>query len=503
MRLYRWLALALVGAGALTLFSPSISHASPEEAAAQLKAGVAATRSGDFAAAIAALEASMKAKPTAKAALFLANAYLKVDQLTKAHAAYKRVLALEPGHPKRAAIRALIADIDERNRGTLKISSTPAGASVFVDGNKTAAGVTPMDLALPDGKHRIAVVLDGFARDEFKHTAKFGEQRSAARALKENGCVVAVAGIKPSAATVMVDDQPATKGVTVAPGPHTIKISASKFSPIEKTVTCARGGAIELADELTPLPGRLKVPLEKGATMTINGVAVPYTEAERLEGLSLPPGRHEVVISRPGQPEWKTVIEIASGDESRMEVPPPAPRVAATPVTRRPRAQAPFYAGVDGGMHAVARNWGLGSNAFVAADGIGGYTGKSSPTAGARVGWRLRHRLALEGEFHWMPLQTQLGSATALAASVGGAYQLMTGRFTPLLVAGVGAYQLASGPLGSNTDYRIHVGGALRFDVTPTLAVRLDVRDVVTDGFDALGGNNVELLAGVQAGFGK
>lgn len=151
---------------------------------------------------------------------------------------------------------------------TLKISSTPAGASVFVDG-KPATGVTPMELALPDGKHRIAVELEGFARDEFKHTAKFGEQRSAARVLKENGCAVEVAGITPPAATVSVDDQPAVKGMSVPPGPHIIKISAPKYEPLERAVVCARGGAIALADELTPLPGRLKVPLEQGATMTI------------------------------------------------------------------------------------------------------------------------------------------------------------------------------------------------------------------------------------------
>jgi serine/threonine-protein kinase len=53
----------------------------------------------------------------------------------------------------------------ERSSGTIMVRSTPAGATIVVDG-KERRERTPAILTLPVGKHKIAVVKEGFRREE-------------------------------------------------------------------------------------------------------------------------------------------------------------------------------------------------------------------------------------------------------------------------------------------------------------------------------------------------
>ena len=55
-------------------------------------------------------------------------------------------------------------EADARARPMLVVTTTPAGATVFVDGDRR--GVTPLELELPPGSHEVRVAKDGFAPRE-------------------------------------------------------------------------------------------------------------------------------------------------------------------------------------------------------------------------------------------------------------------------------------------------------------------------------------------------
>ena len=76
------------------------------------------------------LTAWLASAPSAKAALYLGNAYLKLGQLDKAKAALERALELDPKSRKRDAIRKLIKGIDERIVGVVDTQAIPPGTQV-------------------------------------------------------------------------------------------------------------------------------------------------------------------------------------------------------------------------------------------------------------------------------------------------------------------------------------------------------------------------------------
>lgn len=150
--------------------------------------------------------------------------------------------------------------------------------------------------------------------------------------------------------------------------------------------------------------------------------------------------------------------------------------------------------GASGGANLALLEWNLGT------DTKGAYP-KSSALVGLRVGAQLLPRLAIEGEATWVGLPNRLddGVGHGLATTLSGLFHLLPSRWTPVVEAGAGTYQILSSNLGADADLRLHAGIGVRGRLGDTLAFRLDVRDVVTDGFDKSIGNNVEVLIGIDA----
>jgi outer membrane protein OmpA-like peptidoglycan-associated protein len=182
----------------------------------------------------------------------------------------------------------------------------------------------------------------------------------------------------------------------------------------------------------------------------------------------------------------------------------------------RARAEFPdpaFYIGIFGGENLVLRDWDLGGNAHQAGTQqmpFGPGPGRDSATTsdllpghslvgGLRLGVQVMPRLSIEGEVALLPISsTARGSNTALFWDVNVLIHLLRSSWTPVIEFGAGAYHNLSGDLGKDMDPRIHVGLGLRGLLTRWLALRVDVRDVITDGFDTVGGNNLEILVGVD-----
>ena len=99
-----------------------------------------------------------------------------------------------------------------------------------------------------------------------------------------------------------------------------------------------------------------------------------------------------------------------------------------------------------------------------------------------------------------MGLPNQLDSGLGHGLSTDGnvLFHILAGAWTPVVELGAGSYEVLSSKLGKDADLRLHAGIGLRGKINERLDVRVDVRDVVTDGFDKSLGNNLELLLGVE-----
>lgn len=150
------------------------------------------------------------------------------------------------------------------------------------------------------------------------------------------------------------------------------------------------------------------------------------------------------------------------------------------------------YVGVFGGGQLRFRDWDLG-------DHVNGIPGSRwAGDVGLRLGVHVLPQLALEVELGYIPLDQKGTTNHVLAYDIELLYHFLKGNWSPFVSAGFGAYSNLSDHLGKDTDPRGHVGIGVRGLVLPWMAIRLDIRDVISDGMDKGGSNNLELLAGID-----
>ncbi len=148
------------------------------------------------------------------------------------------------------------------------------------------------------------------------------------------------------------------------------------------------------------------------------------------------------------------------------------------------------YLGIEGGYHLVLRDWQLGD---------GTKTPDSSPAAGLRFGCQFTPRWAAELSGTYIPTT----GTTVLNYDANLLYHLTGGDWAPYAVAGVGAYNSFGGDLGTDFDPNGNVGLGLRGLLAPWVALRLQARDVFSDGNDIIGANNLEFTLGFDFFLGK
>ncbi len=153
------------------------------------------------------------------------------------------------------------------------------------------------------------------------------------------------------------------------------------------------------------------------------------------------------------------------------------------------------YLGLHLGGNIVQAPWDFGHGAEI--DGLTPAEG-AYPLGGVRFGWQFSHRFAIEGgvSYHAFNLNNS-SPAAALEYDVDGLYHLTLSDWAPYLIAGVGGYHLVAADLDGDFDPTIHVGVGLRGLFTPTLALRLEARQVWSDGYGDPS-QNTELRAGLD-----
>ena len=218
------------------------------------KAGLKSFAKGNYLKAAEEFTAALEVHPDVKTTLYLGNAYLKLGQLGKAKEALERALQIDPATPQREGIVKLVKNIASRNVGIVSITSTPAGATVYLnEKSENARGKTPFELSLPPGTHRLVFELQGHETRAAEVTIKFAETTALELALNPVSCELALNSTTPGARATIDGAEPAKPRVTL--GEHRVVFSAGGFKPQEFTVRCEGAQPLALDATLAAIPG--------------------------------------------------------------------------------------------------------------------------------------------------------------------------------------------------------------------------------------------------------
>ena len=305
--------------------SPSPGFAAGSHPDAHFEAGLKAFTAQDYLKAAEAFEQSLQIHPTAKAALYLGNAYLQLGQLGKAKEALERVLQIDPATNRRELIVKLVQGIASRNVGVINISSTPAGATIYLDEKDARGrGKAPIELSLPPGKHRVIAELEGYESAAQEVTVNFGETTELALALRAVGCDLALSATPggraavDGAAAVAV---PAT--VRVAPGDHHVVFSAAGFQNQELPLRCL-AAPLALSAVLVAVPAERTVARQTGVEVAVNvpNATLALDGAPLTTGklLALAAGEHRLQARAPGYRPLSTQLTLREGEVLQAEV---------------------------------------------------------------------------------------------------------------------------------------------------------------------------------------
>jgi OmpA-OmpF porin, OOP family len=130
-----------------------------------------------------------------------------------------------------------------------------------------------------------------------------------------------------------------------------------------------------------------------------------------------------------------------------------------------------------------------------------------TPTFGTRAGFYPSRFFGFEAEGGIAPTRTQAGDF-ALLWNLRGQLVAQIGLWsvTPFFTAGGGAIAVASRPdsVGNDVDWSVHFGGGAKFFLSRYVALRLDVRDVLSNraGYGGVS-NSIEALVGVSITLGR
>jgi hypothetical protein len=206
----------------------------------------------------------------------------------------------------------------------LRIETEPGGASVWIDRRDLGArGLTPVELALPAGEHRLFFAREGWRDAEATATAALGATTTASAALTPEPVLVQV--LAPEA-TLRLDGVsiPVGSSVEVAPGSHRLSLEVEGGGVVERAFEVLAGSP-PLVIDLTAAAALVAAPVE--ATLAVRARRpgrVLVDGVVRASGLSVelavPPAEHEIVLETDGAPTFRARRAFAAARRVVLEV---------------------------------------------------------------------------------------------------------------------------------------------------------------------------------------
>lgn len=310
----------------LLLLTASTAMAAESSSDTHHKAGMKAFAAEDYLKAAEELDASLKLHPDAKTALYLGNAYLKLGQLGKAKEALERAVQIDPANPHRDGILKLVQGIESRNVGVVQITSTPPGATIYVEEKDAKPrGKAPIELSLSPGTHRLIGELEGFESTSAQVTVLFGETTKLELVMGARGCELALTATPPGSRAA-VDSTEAVvlpAKVNIGRGEHKVTFAAAGFRTQELPVRCEGTAPLKLNAELTALPPPEKV-VQTGLALGVNvpdaAIAIDDQPIAIGKIVPLPAGSHRLRASAAGYRPLTASLQLGEGELLRGDV---------------------------------------------------------------------------------------------------------------------------------------------------------------------------------------
>ena len=172
----------------------------------------------------------------------------------------------------------------------------------------------------PTGRHRAAAAR---ARAELaRESLPAPDEAELAAAASEEMTTTRIAVLSPQLdASVRLDGgepQPLPLFREVKPGQHVVQLTASGHRPAKRKLTTAKGFVTAVEIELRPLPAKLLVEGDGGATVHVDGKLVGVLPLD--EALELEPGTRSVAVTANGYEPHQSEVTIERGGEAKLAI---------------------------------------------------------------------------------------------------------------------------------------------------------------------------------------
>jgi hypothetical protein len=206
--------------------------------------------------------------------------------------------------------------------GDVDVGSTPSGADIYLDGEKTGLK-TPSTLRglATEGFHRVGLRLDQFAAHEWASVSVQEDTTiSLAHAFSKLRCQVRFE-TEPSGAEIVVDGRAegATPAVVfVEYGDHRVAFRLPGYAPLERTISAASPNH-SVREALVKLPpGTLVLKILPYADVYVGGV-LQARQQSRFEA-SLDPSQYEIELRNPRFETYTVLVDIVSNQTTEKTI---------------------------------------------------------------------------------------------------------------------------------------------------------------------------------------
>jgi sugar lactone lactonase YvrE len=204
--------------------------------------------------------------------------------------------------------------------GTLKVTTVPAGASVYLQGRQI--GRTPLELPdVPVGRHDLRIERDKYKPAAIQALIEGDETNSIDLTLETKPGYLDVRSV-PSGAKVYlgdryVGDTPVGR-VELQPGDYTVRVVKPKFADVSLPARIESDEATSLSLNLPPLPGYLSViSSPEGAEVRLDGEVLGVTP---LIGMELKAGSYKLSLAKPDHRVAETIVSVESSETATLDL---------------------------------------------------------------------------------------------------------------------------------------------------------------------------------------
>lgn len=210
--------------------------------------------------------------------------------------------------------------------GTLRFSSSPSGADVYLDGE--FIGYTPLRFGTRPGTHRVSIELEGYEPYTTSVNLRGGETLDVNARLEAQarpGTVTFTSS--PSGADVYVDDRyvgtTPTGAIRFEDGTYTARFELPGYQSTTVSFRARHGENRSVAANLQAQLGSIRVQANVGGALVfVDGrqVGTIASGSGRFELRDVASGVHEVVVIAPGYNTYVTTVNVQAGRTTEVTV---------------------------------------------------------------------------------------------------------------------------------------------------------------------------------------